>query len=258
MFNFIKNRGRRRLSALPFPAEWLTILVTNFLLYSRLSVEDQQELQKHIQIFLSEKNYEGCDGLEITSEIKITIAAQACLLLLHRETDYYPQVSSILVYPASYIAPDVEYLDHGLVTESEEECEGEAWQEGVVVLSWDDVRLGAKGADGGNNLVIHEFAHQLDMEDHEADGVPVLPHHSMYAPWAKVFSAEYKRLQSDIKNNHATIFDEEEVSDPAEFFAVATEFFYVIPEKFNKFHPKLYELLKDFYRQDPIQYYREN
>ncbi|MFH1998203.1 MAG: M90 family metallopeptidase, partial [Planctomycetota bacterium] len=141
----------------------MKILVDNVPLYARLPENDQLELQRHILVFLSEKQFEGCRGLEITDEIRVTIAAQACILLLHRDTDYYPQVSSILVYPTAFTVPVKEYSDSGIVSEGREDLEGEAWGDGLIVLSWEDVRFGAADIGDGRNLVLHEFAHQLDM-----------------------------------------------------------------------------------------------
>lgn len=258
MFRFLRKRRRKRLASIAFPPDWLNILIRNFPLYPRLPTADQQELQKHIQIFLSEKQLEGCGGLHITQEMKVTIAAQACLLLLHRETDYYPWVSSILVYPAAFVAPFEEHSGHWLVTEGEDVLDGEAWQEGTVVLSWKDARSGAADIDDGSNLVLHEFAHQLDMEDNADDGVPVLPRHSMYADWARIMGAEYERLQSDVDNDRTTVMDTYGASSPAEFFAVATESFFEKPVKLRKAHPQLYQLLMEFYQQDPALYFNEN
>lgn len=254
MFPLFKKWRRRRLASMPFPSNWLGILARNFPLYARLPEHDQQELQKHIRVFLFEKSFEGCGGLEITEEIKVTIAAQACLLLLHRETDYYPGVSSILVYPTTYAAPVVEDTDGGIVTEGKEARAGEAWQHGVVVLSWEDVHFGAADIRDGKNIVLHEFAHQLDMEDNAADGAPILPRRSMYVAWARVLSAEYERLRSDAAEGRTTVMDKYGASNPAEFFAVATECFFERPEKLNESHPELYQQLKEFYQQDPLDF----
>ena len=239
------------MSSMPFPREWLEILIRNFPLYIRLPEGDQAELQNHIRIFLAEKKFEGCGGLQITPEIKVTIAAQACLLLLHRKSDYYPGVSSILVYPKAYVAPVEEYTDKWLVTEGRETLEGESWETGAVVLSWKDVRFGAADVGDGRNLVLHEFAHQLDMEDNVADGAPVLPRRSMYVAWARVLGAEFERLQSDADYNRSTVMDKYGASNPAEFFAVATESFFETPGRLRKSHPQLYQQLMEFYQQDP-------
>ena len=173
MLAALRQRRRRRVGRQPFPDRWLDVVTREVPLYATLSEDDQRELQRHIIVFLDEKTFEGCGGLKVTEEMAVTIAAQACLLLLHRETEYFPTVSSILVYPKTYAAPVVEESDDWFVTESLEDREGEASQHGTVVLSWAEAHADAHTRDG-RNLVLHEFAHQLDMEDGEANGAPVL------------------------------------------------------------------------------------
>ena len=139
------------------------------------------------------------------------------------------------------------------MTEGEDILDGEAWQEGVVVLSWEDVLADGKNPRKGTNLVIHEFAHQLDMEDYEADGVPVLPHPDMYAEWAEVLRRAYTRLQSDAAACRSTVLDPYGVTNPAEFFAVATECFFCNPLPLKHCNPSLYRLFVEFYQQDPVE-----
>src|SRR5208282_4231509 len=157
MFGMFRNRRRERLRSQPFPHSWLDIIKKNVPIFNRLPQADQRELQGHIQVFLAEKFFEGCGGLELTEEIKVTIAAQACLLLLHRETDYYPRLITILVYPHAYVAKGIRPIGGGAVLEFETARLGEAWKDGVVVLSWDDVRQGASDLHDGHNVVLHEF-----------------------------------------------------------------------------------------------------
>ena len=195
--------------------------------------------------------FEGCGGLELTDEIKVTIAAQACLLLLHRETDYYPRLITILVYPHAYVAKSVEPIGGGVVLEGETARLGEAWKDGVVVLSWDDVRQGASDLHDGHNVVLHEFAHQLDQQDGSADGAPILEHRSQYVTWARVLSDEYEQLRRDTEQGRKDVLDEYGATNPAEFFAVATECFFEKPIPLRRKHPQLYEELKAYYRQDP-------
>jgi len=254
VFGFVKKRRRKRIASRPFPSEWFDILAKNVPLYARLPTHDQEELQRHIQVFLAEKQFEGCGDQQITEEIRVTIAAQACVLLLHRETDYYPRVSSILVYPTTYVAPVVDYSSPWIVTEGKEERAGEAWLHGAVVLSWEDVLFGAADIGDGTNLTLHEFAHQLDMEDNVADGAPVLSRRSMYVAWARTLGAEYEQLQSDTDHDAVTVMDKYGATNPAEFFAVATECFFERPERLHESHPELYRQLKEFYQQDPIQF----
>jgi MtfA peptidase len=253
MFGFFKKRRRRRLLAQPFPAAWLEIIERNVAFYACLPNADRIELQGLIQIFLAEKTFEGCGGLVLTDEMKVTIAAQACLLLLHRQTDIYPRLITILVYPSAYLAKGVKPIGGPIVLEGESARLGESWTSGVVVLSWNDVQAGASDIHDGQNLVLHEFAHQLDREDGAINGTPLLEHRSQYLAWARVLNAEYERLQRDSRLGRSTVLDDYGATDPAEFFAVATECFFEKPRVLRKRHPALYEELKSFYRQDPAQ-----
>lgn len=250
MFAFFKRQRRLKIAARPFPDTWLRILRRSVAYYSRLSAEEQLELQQHIQIFLAEKNFEGCGGLVMTDQIRLTIAAQACLLLLNRETDYYPGLSSIVVYPSAFLAPVRRTIHGGVQVEGEEVRLGESWGMGTVVLSWEDVLYGATEIEDGENVVLHEFAHQLDNEDGEANGVPRLPSDG-YRTWAKVLSREYQQLIQDVERHRPTVMDEYGTEDPAEFFAVLTETFFENPHELKKHHGELYTLLSQFYRQDP-------
>jgi MtfA peptidase len=251
MFGWFKNRRRERLRSQPFPPAWLAVIKKNVPIYNRLPQADQEELQGHIQIFLDEKYFEGCGGLELTEEIKVTIAAQACLLLLHRETNYYPRLITILVYPHAYVAKSLEPIGGGVVLEGETVRLGEAWKSGVAVLSWDDVSRGASDLHDGHNVVLHEFAHLLDHEDGSADGAPILEHRSQYVTWARVLSDEYDQLRRDTELGHTDVLDQYGATNPAEFFAVATECFFEKPIQLRRKHPQLYEELKRYYRQDP-------
>jgi Mlc titration factor MtfA (ptsG expression regulator) len=251
MFGFFKRRRRERLRAQPFPPEWLKILEKNCPFYGRLSEADRRGLRGLIQVFVAEKNFEGCGGLAMTDEIKVTIAAQACLLLLHRETDIYPRLYSILVYPSAYVAKSLRPIGGGFVLEGEEGRLGEAWKDGAVVLSWDDVLSGAADPRDGHNVVLHEFAHQLDHEDGVADGAPILACRSHYVAWARVLGAEYEQLRADARRGRKSVLDKYGATEPAEFFAVATECFFEKPEQLRKKHPELYDELREFYRQDP-------
>jgi len=254
MFNLFKEHRRKRLRSLPFPPAWLTIIKKNVLIYSRLSQADQRELLGHIQVFLAEKYFEGCAGLGLTNEIKVTIAAQACLLLLHRETNYYPRLITILVYPNAYVAKKLEPMGGGVVLEAETVRLGEAWTSGVAVLSWDDVSRGASDLHDGHNVVLHEFAHLLDFEDDSPNGAPILEHRSHYVTWARVLSDEYQQLRRDTEQGRTGVLDEYGATNPAEFFAVATECFFEKPIPLRRKHPQLYEELKAYYRQDPVSF----
>jgi hypothetical protein len=252
-----KKRRREKLRNQPFPPAWLDIIEENVPIYRRLSGEDRKEIQGHILIFLAEKNFEGCGGLEMTDGIKVTIAAHACILLLHRETDYYPGLYSILVYPGAFIAKGYVEFAPGYYAETDQVHLGESWKRGALVLSWDDVRANAENVNEGRNVVLHEFAHQLDTEDGYANGVPPLPQRSMYAAWSRVLQKDYAKLREDAQQGRSTVLDEYGAVDPAEFFAVATECFFEKPAQLQMTHPELYEELKLYYRQDPAKSARE-
>jgi Mlc titration factor MtfA (ptsG expression regulator) len=252
MFDLFKTRRRERLKAEPFPEAWEAALRANVPLYGRLPEADRAELRGHVQVLLAEKHFEGCGGLELTDEIRVTIAAQAAMLLLHRETDYYPKLVTVLVYPSAYVAPSVEHVGGGLVLEGESARLGESWQTGVVILSWDDVRRGATDPRDGHNVVLHEFAHQLDGQDGSANGAPILERRSQYVTWARVLGEEYEELRRDAERGRKSVLDDYGATNPAEFFAVATECFFEKPAPMQKKHPALYEELKAYYQQDPL------
>jgi Mlc titration factor MtfA (ptsG expression regulator) len=249
MFGF-KHRRRQRLRDRPFPPEWLAILERNVPYYGLLTPEEQLELQGDIQVFLGEKRFEGC-GLEITDEIRVTIAAQACILLLHRQTEDYPKMRSIMVYPHHYFANAKRALPDGTVLEGPHARLGESWYRGPVVLSWDDVRQGAADVHDGHNVVFHEFAHQLDSESGANEGAPALPRKSMYLAWARVLGQEYEHLHERLEHHRRTFIDAYGATNPAEFFAVITEAFFEQPIQLKRKHPELYEQLRLFYQQDP-------
>jgi Mlc titration factor MtfA (ptsG expression regulator) len=251
VFGFFKRRRRERLRSAPFPASWLEIIEKNVTAYARLPDPDRRELLGLVQVFLAEKHFEGCGGLELTDEVKVTIAAHACRLLLRRRTDVFPRLITVLVYPRAYVAKAVEPIGGGAVLEGERVRLGEAWKGGVAVVSWDDLRATARGRNYGRNLVLHEFAHLLDMEDGAADGTPVLEHRDRYAAWSEVMGAEYERLRRQSALGRYTVLDDYGATNPAEFFAVATESFFEKPGVLRKRHPELYEELKAYYRQDP-------
>ena len=249
----LKSWRRRRLGNREFPEEWLEILDKNVGYYRRLPQADKKELQRHILIFIGEKRFEGCGGLKITDEIKVTIAAQACMLLLHRQTDYYPGMYSVLVYPRAYMAKQVKYLADGTMVEEVDVRLGESWHRGSVVLSWDDVQKGAADVHDGHNVVFHEFAHQLDISGGRGDNSQVVRNRSKYIAWARVLGRDYERLRHDVSTNKRTLLDRYGATNPAEFFAVATEAFFERPRELRKLHPELYGELKDFYHQDPAK-----
>jgi MtfA peptidase len=252
----LKRRRRRSLMRRPLPAEWSAILERAVPYCLCLPEDARRELHGLIQVFLAEKHFEGAAGLIMTDEIRVTIAAQACVLLLGRETDFYPDLLSIVVYPHAYFAAGAHRIPGGAVAEGAQVRLGESWRRGAVVLSWDDVARGAHDVHDGKNVVFHEFAHQLDSEAGIADGAPRLPDRSMYIAWARVLGGEYAALVESLEQHRPTLLSTYGATNPAEFFAVVTEFFFERPVDLRAHHPALYEQLRLFYRQDPASWWR--
>jgi Mlc titration factor MtfA (ptsG expression regulator) len=257
MFRWLRRRRRKKIRARPFPDAWRGYMERHVPYVEMLTVAERAELEGHVQVFLEEKRFEGCGGLEMTDEIRVSIAAQACMLLLGRDTDYYRGLGSILVYPSAYVATSTSSLAGGSVVESEQVRLGESWSTGQVVLSWDDVERGAADVRDGHNVVFHEFAHQLDGLNPASDGAPVLDKRSMYIAWARVLGAEYERLLDDIDRHRRTVLDSYGATNPAEFFAVASETFFEQPISLRRRHPELYDQLALFYKQDPASRYEQ-
>lgn len=251
MFRFFRNRRRKRLLATPLPPASWTIIDRNVPMAARLSSDDRAELAGIIQVLLDEKTFEGCAGLAITDEIRLTIAAQAALLLMHRDTGYYPTLRTILVYPSTYRANHKQQLPDGTILEAEQARLGESWHRGAIVLAWDSVKHSASLDDDGHNVTLHEFAHQLDGETTGMDGAPALPTRARYREWARVLGSEYENLIQRVHQGHHTLLDPYGITNPAEFFAVATELFYEKPKAMKRQHPELYRELAKFYQQDP-------
>jgi hypothetical protein len=258
VFDLFKSRRRARLRARAVPPAWRAILERNLPVFTRLSTADQAELLGHTQIFLAEKHFEGAGGLELTDEIRVTIAGQACLLLLHRDTDYYPELISIIVYPSGYTAHEDRPIGGGIWEEGGEDRLGHtAKRLGALVLAWDAVRNGASEPTDGENLVLHEFAHQLDFENQSSDGTPSLDTRGDYLAWARVMSAEFNALRNASDAGLPTLLDQYGSKNPSEFFAVITEAFFERPRALKKKHPALFAQLQRFYKQDPTTYSME-
>jgi Mlc titration factor MtfA (ptsG expression regulator) len=268
MFGILKNRRRAKLMQSPLPLAWREFINLNVPLCSRLPVPLRAELEGHVQVFLAEKEFEGCAGQAITDEVRVTVAALACLLLLNRKTDYYPRMGSILVYPNAFRIKRRQMDEHGFETEVEEENLGEAWERGSVILSWEDALIDAREPDDGFNVALHEFAHQLDMEDGWPNGTPLLPSKEIYQRWQKIMTREYEALRETAaalehvsveewewefrpRHGHADVLDVYGAEDPAEFFAVATEAFFEDAARLKARHSELYALLSDYYCLDP-------
>jgi Mlc titration factor MtfA (ptsG expression regulator) len=258
IFGLLKQHRWRRLRAQPFPKEWLATIKRNVAFFHRLSARDQAELLGHIQVFLAEKRFEGCGGLELTDEIRVTIAAQACLLLLHRKTNYFPRLLTILVYPSTYMAEEERHVEGPVWEEGRMARLGETGRQlGALVIASDAAKSGAADPSDGKNVVLHEFAHQLDFENYAADGTPALATREQRLSWREVMRIEFASLRAADETGIPTLLDTYGATDPAEFFAVSTEAFFERPCALRARHPKLYAELQSYFRQDPVEHSAE-
>lgn len=252
VFRWLRQRRRRRLLAEPFPSHWNTIFDANFRAYAQLSDAERGKLQRDVQVFVAEKNWEGVYGLEMTEEIQVTVAAQACYMLLGLDLSCFDRTISILVYPDAYAVPQQFTLRGGGVVEGRSDRLGENWYRGPIVLSWPDVLAGGRRETRGSNLVIHEFAHELDtLNGSIVDGTPPLPDPETGQRWDAVMSREYARLCQECRFGRPTLLDCYGAENRGEFFAVASEVFFQEPVRLSRRHPDLYQLLCAAYRQDP-------
>jgi len=242
---------RERLRRQPFPPAWRTILRRRVPLYRRLPVPLQAQLRAHIQVFLAEKRFIGCAGQRITDEVRVTVAAQACLLLLNRPAHYFEALRQILVYPGAFVVDRAAPLPGGVLQEQRRALAGESWQQGQVILSWQDTLEGAADCTDGRNVVLHEFAHQLDQETGVANGTPHLGSRPRHARWQQVMQAEFAALQWRQQAGQDCLIGAYAAQNPAEFFAVVTELFFERPQALAGEFPGLYGEFADYYGVDP-------
>ena len=248
-----RARWRRQ----PFPPAWRTILRRRVPLYRRLPPGLQAQLRGHIQVFLAEKRFVGCAGQPVDDDVRVTIAAQACLLLLNRPSNGFAALRQVLVYPGAFVVDRLHPLPGGVLQEQRRALAGESWQQGQVILSWQDTLEGAADPADGRNLVLHEFAHQLDQETGIANGAPHLPDRTRHERWARVMGEEFIRLQWRQQARDAEghplpdLIGAYAAQNPAEFFAVVTELFFERPAALAEDHPALHAELADYYAVDP-------
>jgi Mlc titration factor MtfA (ptsG expression regulator) len=249
MFRWLTERRRARLLETPFPEAWRTILAHNVRAYALLDEAQQQHLRDLVQVFIAEKTWEGCGGLELDDEMRVTIAGHACLLIMGRHHDLLREVDSILVYPSSVMLPDPprSFFDgRPVIVDGGTPVLGVAHGGGPVVLAWDSVLSGAHDPKDGRNLVIHEIAHKIDFLDGAADGTPPLDSAAQRREWARVCSEAYLahvKGEEHVLREYAT-------TNEAEFFAVASEAFFERPEQLARDLPALYDVLRGFYNLD--------
>lgn len=242
------RRRRARLLRRPFPAAWQRILQQHVPLAARLPAPLRQRLQQLVQVFIAEKPFIGCNGQRIDDRVRVSIAAQACLLLLGQDgTHCYPRLRQVLVYPEPFVVPRRQWLPGGVLHEQPQALAGESWVQGQVILAWSEVRAGTDAAGDGRNVVLHEFAHQIDQDGGDADGRPWRADAATAERFAAVMAAAFERLQHEAS---ATL-DPYGASAPAEYFAVATEAFFERPQALAAEAPQVYAELARLYRLNP-------
>lgn len=244
---------RQRIARQPFPAAWRDIVRRHVPLARELPAGQQLRLKKHIQVLLAEVPFVGCAGLEVNDEVRVTIAAQAAFLLLGRGGSF-SNLREVLVYPGHFVVPRSEVGAGGVVHEARDVLAGQSWQRGQVIVAWDAVLDGAVDAHDGVNVVMHEFAHQLDQDTGPANGAPYVGRGTVQQAWARVMNREFDELRARLARAESTLIEPYAATSPAEFFAVTTELFFERPEALAGERPELYEQLKRCYRLDPASW----
>jgi Mlc titration factor MtfA (ptsG expression regulator) len=242
---------RQRIARQPFPAAWRDIVRRRVPLVSELPAAQQLRLKKHIQVLLREVPFIGCAGLEVNDEMRVTIAAQAAFLLLGRGGSF-GNLREVLVYPGHFVVPRIETGAGGVVHEGRDVLAGQSWQRGQVIVAWAAVQDGAANPHDGANVVMHEFAHQLDQDTGAANGAPYVGRGTLQRDWARVMNREFNALRAILMREEPSLIRPYALTSPAEFFAVTTELFFERPDALAAERPALYEQLKRCYRLDPV------
>ena len=259
MFDWWRRLSRAEAIAGSFPAQFHELILRRVPCAKLLTEEELSKLEALVRIFNSEKSFEAAAGLTLTEEMRIVIAARACLLVVHRvelDDPLYPALQAVVVYPSSYRVRG-QRRDGYVTIEGDEVRLGESWSRGLVVLSWDAVMSGSANLTDGHDVVLHEFAHQLDAEDGAMDGTPELDNLERYSVWSKVAGAEYAALVDDLKRDRKTTIDAYGATNAPEFFAVIVEQFFEKPLALERRHPNLYAELSRFFRFDPAKRLRD-
>jgi MtfA peptidase len=244
-----KDAFRHELLAKPFPKEWDAWLSANMTHYRLLSDAEKARLQGDTRVMIAEKTWEGCDGLKVTEMMKLTVAAQAALLVLGLQHDHFSRVSSIVLFPTAFEMPAESWQERGGF------ALGRAVDYGTVFLSWETVLVEARDTSSGHNLVIHEFAHQLDFLDGYTNGVPALRSRDLTQRWLWVMQGTFQRLRRALQQGDRTFLGSYAGTNPTEFFSVASEKFFSQPGQLRQHHPELFDVLAEYYRVEPLRWF---
>ena len=247
---FFKGRRRRRLLDKPLGAGDRALMHRLAPLTAALPRDVRARHDGVVQLLLAEKHFEGAAGLEVSREMRLAVAGLAALLQLRPDAEYYPGLDTVLIYPEAFVVDHDVVDEHGFVHEGEDELAGESWQRGVVILSWRDVANEAKDRNG-YNVVLHEFAHQLDEQTGDADGVPPLADPGLAARWTEAFREAFARHRKLCRRRREVLFDEDAAENPAEFFATAVELFFEYPRDLRAEYPAVHEVLAAWLHLDP-------
>ena len=246
----LRKQRRTSLMLQDAPKEWLCILDEEVPILKHLSEQQKSKLIGLVNIFLDEVQFIGCNDLQLNDRIKVSIAAQACLLTLHNPTQkFFSKLNTIYVYPSTF-SSKVNEDNHGVISEHDSARLGQSMR-GSIVLAWDSCRQGASNIEDGHNVVLHEFAHQLDQETGPADGIPILSERSAYLDWGRVMYKQFLKLRKNHAAHRKTLIDPYGTLNEAEFFAVCTECFFEKPHQLKKKHPEVYRVLAAYYGLDP-------
>jgi len=248
-----QHREQRILRHRAVPDALWRLTLARFPFLAALNGDEQAELRRLSTLFLAAKEFTAGPGMALTDEVAVAVAAQACLPILHLGLDDYAGFVGIVLHADEVVARRQVTDDDGVVHEYDETLTGEAMDGGPVMLAWRDVHDAGESADWGYNVVIHEFAHVLDLRDGHGDGVPALPSRAAREAWLDVLEPAYQRFVDAVDAGHATLLDPYGAEAIDEFFAVASESFFVSPHDLQAEHPTLYPLLASYYRQDPAQ-----
>src|ERR1700687_292490 len=241
-------RRKRVLGKDPIANALLRTATANFAFINRLSADESEKLKRLVILFLSEKQFSGAHGIDVTDEMRVSIAAQACLPILELGLDWYAGWTGVVIYPGDFRVKRSEVDEAGVLHEWDDELAGEAMPGGPVVLSWD-----AAANDPDINVVIHEFAHKLDMLNGESNGNPTLHAGIVRKAWVAAFDEAYRGFCDALERGRDTWLDPYAAEHPAEFFAVISEAFFEEPAQTKRRYPDVYDQLRLFYRQDPAQ-----
>lgn len=248
---FFRKPKRAQLLRTPLTPDQAAYVAGHVRLLRVVPAALRERLAGVTQVLLAEKHFEGCQELRVTPPMKLTVMAQAALLQLGPHADYFPGLDSVLIYPEGFWVDHPREDETGLVCEDPEELAGESWQQGAVILSWADVEQDLQEPRAGYNVILHEFAHQLDDQTGTADGTPLLADAGLAARWTAAFGPAFDRHRKRAGRGREILFDADAAESPAEFFATAVELFFTLPRDLKQEYGAIYAVMAEHFGVDP-------